>query len=465
MENLISVNPADPDEIVGTYPVTEPALVQNMVSAARAAQDSWSRESPRARARILAALPHALERATEEFAAMICAETGKPITEARDEVADAARESAYLISRAEHVLATPSSDSDTDGGTTHTLRWCPMGVSAVITPFNHPLEIACWGIVSNLLCGNAVVHKPSELTPGVGSRLGELLAELDMPTGVFQVALGATDVGRALVRADLDLIWFVGSSSAGRQVLTDAASGIKKCLLELGGSSPFVVFADCPLTESLYSQIINSRFYNCGQVCSAGKRLFVEDSIHDKVVADLTPMIAGLRVGDPTHPDTRIGPLSSHRQQQAIKRQVDDARDRGARILCGGTRPANLRGYYYMPTLIADATQDMLVMQEEVFGPVLPVSRFSTSDELVALINGNPYGLSAEIFGGDRSRCMSVAERIHAGRVLINSPKSPGIVYPLEPARASGLGRHQGDWFLRETCTLKYIKASRPPST
>lgn len=459
------LRPVDPatGRQTGAYRCSEPAEIAAAVAAARAAAPAWARTPVAERAAALAPLVPALRERRTELAELITGEMGKPITEALEEVDDAAGEARQLLDRAPVALGAadaPRWAGPAEPDARHLLSWHPVGVAAVIAPFNYPLEIALWGILGNLLCGNAVVFKPSELTPGTGTALVEAFGRLGLPPGLLGLVIGDGEQGRALVDQDVDLVWLVGSTATGRRVYAQAAAGFKRCVLELGGNSAGIVLDGAEVDDALLDTLAASRFTNAGQVCSALKRLFVQAPLYAEVVDGLAERVARLRPGDPRDPATRIGPLAAARAAEVVDRQVTESVRRGGRILVGGGRPGPTPAYY-RPALLTEVPGDAPVLTEEVFGPVLPVLPFTDDEEAVALADTGGYGLNAFVFG-DPERAGRIAERLSAGRVLVNATKSWGVGFPIEGWRASGLGRFQGDWSFWELSRLKYRKVGRP---
>jgi succinate-semialdehyde dehydrogenase/glutarate-semialdehyde dehydrogenase len=286
----------------------------------------------------------------------------------------------------------------------------------------------------------------------------DLFNETGLPVGVLQYVVGAGDVGKMLVDSDIDLLWFTGSTAVGQELYKKCAGKFIKCLLELGGSSPAVVFADCDF-EKAVETVYMARFFNCGQVCSAVKRLFVEKQIYDKFTAGLVEKIKKVKVGNPMD-NTDIGPLVSKKQLEILSDQVEDARRKGARVETGGKKPEGKQlenGNYYLPTILTGVTKAMRVYREEVFGPVLPVIAFSSEKEAVDLANDTPYGLTAEIFTADPQKAARVASQIQAGGISVNMDVAYSPYCPIGGYKKSGIGREYGDEGFKELAQLKYI--------
>jgi acyl-CoA reductase-like NAD-dependent aldehyde dehydrogenase len=455
-----SFNPADANAVVARFRATTAGELDQWVTACRVAAQVWSGLELCQRVEQLAQLPAALVAARDRLARTLSMEMGKAFFEALEEIDDAVEECTYLLNRAPSVLGEQPLPRTADGE--HVAVWQGLGTVAVITPWNYPVEIALWGIVGALLAGNAVLYKPSEVTPLTGQLLYELLLLLDLPPGLVGLVQGDGREGQMLVESGVDAVWFVGSEQAGQDIYCRAAKTMKKCLLELGGSSPTLLFADFEVSDELIDLLLASRFTNAGQVCSAMKRLYIEQPIFDAVVRRLSQRLQKIRVAEPFAIDCGMGPLASSSAFDRLQEQVTQA------LASGATSPQieawrSTVSPFFPPMLLLDVTPTMSVMLEEVFGPVLPVIPFFGEEEAIRLANASRYGLSASIFCADAAKAGRVAARIDAGRVLVNARKSAGIAYPVEGFKCSGLGRHQGDWLLLEMARMKYIKFGHGP--
>lgn len=450
-----SFNPAKANEVVAEFSATASGEIDQLVAASATVAQDWDGLLLSQRIERLARLPALLLEARDRLARTISLEMGKPLFEALEEIDDARCECAYLLGRAPSVLCGQPLTQTPDAA--HQVVWQGLGSVAVITPWNFPVEIAIWGIVGALLAGNAVLYKPSEVTPLTGQLLHELFARLNLPAGLVGLVLGDAREGQMLVESAVNAVWFVGSEKAGLDIYCRAAKTMKKCLLELGGSSPTLLFADIEISDELIDLLLAARFTNAGQVCSAMKRLYVEHSIFETVVQRLSLRLKDIRLTDPFAAECSMGPLASTSAFARLNDQVTQA------LALGAMSPQidtlhNAVSPFFPPMLLVAVTPEMSILREEVFGPVLPVVPFYNEDEAIELANASPYGLSASIFCADADKAARVAARIEAGRVLVNARKSPGIGYPVEGFKRSGLGRHQGDWLLLELARMKYIK-------
>ncbi len=455
---LVSTNPARNYEEVGRVRVATKREVIAAVARAKKAQEQWGNYSAEERAQIIKKLIPLMTREKETFARLIVAEMGKPITEARQEVEGAIGDVAHFVVQgpgfvAEQIIRDDQWDHDT-------VLYEPWGVAGVITPWNYPLAMPVWGVIPNLIVGNTVVFKPSEETPLTGQKFADLLGQIGLPQEVFSVVHGKGDVGDMFVDAPLDLVWFTCSSKAGQKIFAKAGKKFIKAVLELGGSSPAIVCEDANL-DGAVREIVTGRFSNCGQVCTAVKRLFVHRRVYQKFIKELVWQVAQIKVGDPMNENTKIGSLAAERQLQLLEAQVEDAVEKGAKILFGGERPAGLKGAYYLPTILTNVKNTMRVMQEEVFGPVLPVVAFKDFNQALALANNTPYGLSAEVFTSDKGRAEQAARELKAGTVAVNTDNFFSLDCPFGGYKNSGMGREHGVWGFRELVQVKHVRVKK----
>jgi len=324
------------------------------------------------------------------------------------------------------------------------LHFEPYGVVVAIAPWNFPTHQFFLAVMQQLLAGNTVVFKHSEECPLTSELLAEMMYEA-LPYGVFRTLYGDGAVGQQLVEQDVNLIHFTGSSKVGQLIYKQAAAKFIPAVLEMGGSSPGIIFENADLTATCLS-VYSERFDNCGQVCCAIKRLIVHESIHDSVVEQLKQQIESQTIGDPLDEKITVGPLVAQRQLDLIEEQVEDARKKGATIVTGGERPQKLNGAFYKPTLITNTTSDMRVVDEETFGPLLPMITFSTEDEAIKIANDTPYGLSAFLYTNNAEQADRVAKALEAGQVSINGASYFSNHAPFGGYKKSGIGRGDGEY-------------------
>lgn len=451
MAKLISTNPAD-NSVIGEVEVSSGAEVIQKVRKAHEAKATWRDLGVGGRTRLLRGVVEEITKRREEIAELVTREMGMPITLSRIDVDDAAAYLTWYLDNAEKYLS--SEVTFEDALMVHRVYREPLGVAAVIVPWNFPISNFVWGTGQNLIAGNAVVFKHSEETPLSGKLIEEILGSVGLPVGVFSEVYGDGKVGEALVRQNIDLISFTGSTATGKKLYKIAAEKMIRIVMELGGSAPGIVFEDAP--ESLIGNVYGSRFVNCGQACDALKRLIVHESRYEEVVEGLRAKLTSLKVGNPLEEATDIGPLVAERQVRLLEAQVDDALKKGAKALIGGKR-ANLSGAFYQPTLLTGIKPDMRVWQEEVFGPVLPVVSFQDEEEAIRLANNTTYGLGSYVFSADQKRAERVASRIQAGMVSINGVSYNKACSPFGGYKHSGIGREHGKFGFEEVTQVKVI--------
>ncbi|MBW1601396.1 aldehyde dehydrogenase family protein [Streptomyces sp. JJ66] len=446
------------------------------VAAARRAFDEgpWPHTPVAERAALLRRVADLLQRDREDVARTESRDAGKTLEEGRvdvDDVTAAFRYFADLVMNESGGRVVDAGSPDVHSVVVHE----PVGVCAMITPWNYPLLQASWKVAPALAAGNTFVLKPSELTPMSTVRLLQLLDEAGLPEGVGNLVTGAGDpVGARLAEhPDVDLVSFTGGLVSGVKVAQAAAPGVKKVALELGGKNPNVVFADACATDEGFEvavdQALNAAFIHSGQVCSAGARLIIEESVRDRFVAELVRRAQRIRLGRGTEPGVECGPLVSLQQLEKTERYVADALADGATLRCGGVRPdpgddRPAGGFFYRPTVLDHCHGDMRVVREETFGPILTVETFHTEDEAVALANDTEYGLAGGVFSADTARARRVAARLRHGTVWIND------YHPYLPQAEwggfgrSGVGRELGPAGLAEYRETKHIYENLRPA-
>lgn len=458
MIKLVSTNPADNYSVIGEVSVSSDKEISEKVKKAQLAKIAWKELGVKKRIELLSPICDEFAKRQEEMAQLITREIGKPILQARSEAKGYVEEFKWFMNNIESALKDETTfENETS---VHKIIYEPFGVAAVITPWNYPFGMAIWGIVPNLLVGNTVVFKISEECPLAGKLIEEVFLSHNLPEGVFSEVYGSGDTGKQLSEADINLIWFTGSSGVGKSLYKTAADKFIKAVLEMGGSNPCVVFEDVDIKRA--AEIIYSgRFQNCGQVCDAIKRLIVHESIADKLSSELKKLLESKQVGDSANEKTDIASLAAKRQLDLLKEQVDDALSKGAKIIAQLVLPDNLKGAFYPPTILGNITKDMRVWKEEVFGPVLPIVTFKTEQEAINFANDTHYGLGARVISDDENRALRVASKIEAGTVEINEGDRWLTCNPFGGYKNSGMGREHGMLGFRELCQVKVISSSK----
>ncbi len=423
------------------------ADVERAVRAARRAfrEGPWPRASAAERARVLRAFAARVRAHGEELARLEARNVGKPIADARWEAATAADCLDYFAGAA---TALGGSVPPVDARGLAVVLRQPVGVCALIVPWNFPLLIASWKLAPALAAGNSVVLKPASATPLTASCLGELAAEAGLPPGVLNVLPGpGASVGAALVRhPEVAKVSFTGDSENGAEIQRLAAGDIKRVSLELGGKSANLVFADAELERCVASSLL-SVFGNAGQDCCARSRILVEERVHDTFVERFAAATRALRVGDPLDPETQVGSLVSPQHRERVLGYVEAGRKEGARLVCGGDVPREGplgRGAFLRPAVFDRVKPSMRIAREEIFGPVVAILPFRDEDEAVALANDSAYGLSGSLWTRDAKRALRVARALETGVLSVNSSRSVYLEAPFGGWKRSGLGRELG---------------------
>lgn len=430
------LNPATED-VVAQAPAASRQQLDEAVAAARRAAPLWRARPHAERQDALRAIGATLAAHAEELKLLLTAEQGKPHDAALGEIQAAAW---WIATVADNEL--PVTVSDAMPGLRSTTTHVPLGVVGAIVPWNFPVLLAIWKIGATLLTGNTLVLKPSPFTPLTALRLGELLRDV-LPAGVLNVISGGDELGPWMSsHPGIDKISFTGSTATGRKVMESAAASLKRLTLELGGNDAAIVLPDANVAE-IAEPLFWAAFTNGGQVCVATKRLYVHDSIYDDLVAALSDIAANTVLGDGARQATRIGPVQNRAQFERVKSIIADSRDAGHRFLSGGEVPDG-RGYFVPVTLVDNPPEHSRVVQEEAFGPVLPVLRYSDIDEVIARANASEYGLGGSVWTSDPVGGAQVAARLETGTVWINSAQGLTPFAAFAGHKQSGFGVENG---------------------
>ncbi|WP_018151460.1 aldehyde dehydrogenase family protein [Leeia oryzae] len=444
---------------VGSYPQAQAADVDLAVKAARTAFDAgiWSEITAAERADVLLKVADLILRDLETLALQESLESGKPLVQARDEVKGTTNLWRYAaaLARTLHGESYNTLGKDMLG----VVLKQPIGVVAMITPWNFPLWILCQKLPFALAAGCTAVIKPSELTSGTTVMLGKLLQEAGVPDGVVNIVTGlGPDAGQPLVEHEgVDMITFTGSTRVGRAIAEVGGRQLKKVALELGGKNPQIIFPDCDW-DAAVDAVVFGVYFNAGECCNSGSRILVHEAIAEQFTAAVIDKAKSVAVGDPLHPDCKVGAIVSEAQMNGILSHIDAARKAGAEVRLGGKRLPSGQGYYLEPTIITGVSPEMPVAKEEVFGPVLAVLTFKDVKDAIQLANSTCYGLSAAVWSKDMDVCLETARAIKAGTIWVNTFLDGYAELPFGGFGDSGLGRELGKSAVEDFTETKTVQ-------
>jgi acyl-CoA reductase-like NAD-dependent aldehyde dehydrogenase len=447
-------NPAT-EEVIDQAPRAAPEDARRAIAAANVAFREWRRATAHDKAHMLHEVAAKLREHGEELATLMTLEGGKPLLENRDEIGWCAACFDYYaeLQRNTRGRVIPS----VEPSQLAMVLKEPYGVVAAIVPWNYPLLLMSWKVAPALAAGNAVVLKPSEMTPLSALRFAELCCG-HLPAGVLNVITGFGDVGRELVVSpDTHLVAFTGSFETGREIARLAAERVKRTHLELGGKDAFIVAEDADL-EVAVPGVAWAALLNAGQVCTSTERVYVQESIATEFTERLVEFVRTLRLGDGMEPGTDIGPLVGAKYRAKVEEHVEEARARGAQILTGGRRPPQLqRGYFYEPTVLTGVDHSHRIMREETFGPTIPIMAYRSFDEAIALANDCDYGLGANLYTSDPRKVKQYYEEVKAGTCWVNDPLTDNDAGPFGGMKFSGGARELGEEGLEEFLETKHV--------
>ena len=447
-EQIEVVNPAT-EEVVDSVPAGSPEDVELAVATAKRAFAEWSKTDVEKRAAILAKAADLIQEHAKELAAKLTSEQGKPIAEAMGEVSHLAHGVHYYAEAATKVRGAYQELPSTLGPAYGMVIRRPMGVCAAITPYNFPLTLLGTKVAPALASGNTVVAKPAATTPLATLEVAKLFGEAGVPDGVLNVVTGrGKDIGDALItHPDVRRIAFTGSTEVGRHVASLAAADLKRLTLELGGSDPVIICADADVDAAVKAVIIG-RYWNAGQACLGCKRVFVHDSVYDDFVAQLVERVSRYEPGDGTvkaeKPKLRMGPIHTKQGRDELLEQIEDGIAKQGELLIGGGTSDHAKGWFLEPAVIAEPAADSRLNREEVFGPVLPVSRFTDFDDAITRANDTPYGLGSSIWTHDARLIHRAAQDIESGMTWVNQIHYGYDELPFGGVKASGFGKEHG---------------------
>lgn len=451
-QSMDVINPAT-EETLATCPRASEAQLNQAVAAAKAAFADWSATTMEARRQAVNAMADVIEANATELAQLLTQEQGKPLADATGEVYGTAAFFRYFTG-----LDLPVKVLDDSDGRRVEAHRKPLGVVGAIVPWNFPMILMAFKLPPALLAGNTVVLKPAPTTPLTTLRFAELIREL-VPPGVVNVITDANDLGAALTaHPDVRKVSFTGSTATGSKVMAGAAGLLKRITLELGGNDAGIVLDDVDPKETA-PKLFQSAFQNSGQVCIAMKRLYVHESIYDEMCEALATIADETVIGDGLQQGTKLGPLQNQMQFEKVKGLIEEAR-RDGNVIAGGEAP-DQPGYFIRPTIVRDISEGSRLVDEEQFGPVLPVIKYSDTEDAVERANRSPYGLGSSVWSGNLDQAYALAEKLEAGTVWINKHAELDPSIPFGGAKQSGLGTELGEEGLEEFTQLKIINMAR----
>ena len=441
-------------EIIGKVYSATPAIIERAIESGTKAQKAWARLSGTERGRVLNRAASIIRERNYDLSVLETYDTGKPISETLYADATSAADALEYFGglagsiTGEHIPLP-------DGNWAYTRRE-PLGLCVGIGAWNYPTQIACWKGAPALACGNAMIFKPSEVTPLCALKVAEILIEAGLPPGLYNVIQGLGDVGATLVSDPrVDKVSLTGSVPTGRKVYASAASQMKHVTMELGGKSPLIIFDDADL-ENAVSGAILANFYSTGQICSNGTRVFVQRKIQDAFLERLVERLGQAVIGDPQDETTNFGPMVSQRQMDIVLEYFEKAKNEGARLITGGN-PIAGDGFFIEPTVFADVTDDMTIACEEVFGPLMSVLTFDDEKEVITRANATEFGLAAGVFTKDLSRGHRMVDALDAGTCFINSYNDAPVEVPFGGVKMSGVGRENSKAAITHYSQLKSV--------
>lgn len=447
-----SYNPAN-NELIGEVKSTDISDIEKIVNDSRIAFEEWGYLNLDERIAYIEKLYDKIKSKKDEFATLLTNEMGMPKSESLFDIDSGLEHIKWYIDNAKNIVGekvTYEDEQEIDK-----IIFEPKGVVAIIIAWNFPFSSFVWQAVPNLIVGNTVVIKHSEYVPMCSKYIFDLVSSV-LPQNVYNVVYGDGTVGECLVKQNIDMICFTGSTKTGQKLYRIAGEKFIPIVLECGGSAPGIIFEDADIDSVIESIYIN-KFANSGQICDGQKRLIVHESKFDEVCEKFKKCIQNKKIGNPLDESVEIGPLVSKLQLEKLENQVDDAIQKGAKVICGGKRLELDNGNYYLPTILTNITKDMKVYNEEVFGPVIPIIKFKTLEEAINLANDTEYGLGGYVYTSNKLKFDMVVKKLKTGMIALNNLYYLRPCNPFGGYKKSGMGKNNSEFGLRELCNIKVV--------
>lgn len=447
-----SYNPAN-NKLLGQVKSTSVDEIKQIVNNSKQAFENWGRLTLNERLSFIKKIYDEIKTRKKELAKIVTNEMGMPIAESLFDIDSGLENIEWYIDNAKNIIGekiTYEDEQEIDK-----VLFEPKGVVAVIIAWNFPFSNFVWQAISNLVVGNTVIIKHSEYVPLCSKYIYDIVSSI-LPQNVYSVVYGDGEVGENLVKQDIDMICFTGSTKTGEYLYKIAGDKFIPIVLECGGSAPGIVFDDADI-DSVIEAMYSNRFANNGQICDGQKRLIVHESKYDEVCKKFKQYVESKKIGNPLEENTELGPIVSISQLEKLENQVEDAIQKGAQLLCGGKRIELDNGNYYLPTILTNISKDMKVYNEEVFGPVIPIITFKTLEEAINIANDTQYGLGGYVYTSDKSKFDTVVKNLKTGMIALNNLYYLKPCNPFGGYKKSGMGKNNSKYGLRELCNMKVV--------